>query len=405
MTTEGTMPGNAELIERGSKAQLANYRPAPVVFVKGDGCRLEDADGRSFLDLSAGIAVTCIGHAHPTLARAISEQASKLLHVSNLFYNDRAVELADALVSRTQFERVYFCNSGAEANETLLKLARHHWHGLGEKRHQVVSTLGSFHGRTMGALTLTGQLKYHEGMGPMVGGVEHVPYGDLAAMEAVVGSETAAVLVEPLQAEGGLHVPPEGYLAGLRALCDRTGALLLFDEVQTGYGRTGAFLASEGAGVVPDACSLAKGIAGGFPLGAVLVKDRCAGALPPGTHATTFGGNALACAAGMAVLEVFEQEDVLANVASRGAQLGSRCERAVAQYAAAAEARGAGLLRGIRLADTVQPAEVMGALREHGVLVTLAGGNVLRISPPLTISSEELDEGMDVVDRVLAGAQ
>src|SRR5690606_9790003 len=233
-----------KLLETAKRVQLGNYRPAPVVLAEGQGVRVRDVDGRAYLDLSAGLAVTSVGHARPELAQAIAEQAARLMHVSHLWYNDRAIEFAEALVSGTAFERVFFCNSGTEANEALLKLARHYHFGEGRsERVGIVSTIASFHGRTMGALTLTGQPKYHEGMGPMVAGVTHVPYGDLAAMEAAVGPDTAAVIVEPIQAEGGIHVPPAGYLAGLRALCDRTGALLLFDEVQTGCGRAGAFLA------------------------------------------------------------------------------------------------------------------------------------------------------------------
>jgi acetylornithine/N-succinyldiaminopimelate aminotransferase len=390
-----------KLLETAKRVQLGNYRPAPVVLAEGQGVRVRDVDGRAYLDLSAGLAVTSVGHAHPKLAQAIAEQAARLMHVSNLWYNDRAIEFAEALVARTAFERVFFCNSGTEANEALLKLARHYHFGEGRsERVGIVSTIASFHGRTMGALTLTGQPKYHEGMGPMVAGVTHVPYGDLAAMEAAVGPDTAAVIVEPIQAEGGIHVPPAGYLAGLRALCDRTGALLLFDEVQTGCGRAGAFLAAELEGVVPDACSLAKGIAGGFPLGAILVRERCAGALPPGTHASTFGGNALACAAGLAVLRIFDEERVLENVQARGAELEAQCERIVQRFPQLATlTRGRGLLRGIVLAAGVDPAKVLQRVRERGVLATLAGGNVLRISPALTIRAEELAEGMTLVTQ------
>jgi acetylornithine/N-succinyldiaminopimelate aminotransferase len=366
------------LIQTAKQVQLGNYRPAPVVLTEGHGVRVRDVDRKEFLDLSAGLAVTSVGHSHPKLTQAIAEH----------------------LVARTAFERVFFCNSGTEANEALLKAARHYHFGAGQpERVGIVSTLSSFHGRTMGALTLTGQVKYHEGMGPMVGGVTHVPYGDLAAMEAAVGPTTAAVIVEPIQAEGGIFVPPAGYLAGLRALCDRTGALLLFDEVQTGCGRTGTYLGAEAEGVVADACSLAKGIAGGFPLGAILVREKLAGALPPGTHASTFGGNALACAAALAVLRIFDEEKVLENVVARGAELADHCERIVKRFPKLASgARGRGLLRGIVLAAGADPATALARVREAGVLATLAGGNVLRISPALTINAAELAEGMALVE-------
>jgi acetylornithine/N-succinyldiaminopimelate aminotransferase len=393
-----------ELIEVARKVQLGNYRPAPLVLCEGKGVRVRDVEGRELLDLSAGLAVTSVGHAHPRLAQAIAEQAARLIHVSNLWYNDKAIELARRLTEKSGFERVFFCNSGTEANEALLKLARHHHFGEGHpERVEVISTFASFHGRTMGALSLTGQPKYHEGVGPMVGGIVQVPYGDLAAMQAALTPRTAAILVEPIQAEGGIFVPPRGYLAGLRELCDRTGALLLFDEVQTGYGRTGTFLASEGEGVKPDACSLAKGIAGGFPLGAMLLRERCAGALPPGTHASTFGGNALACAAGLAVLDIFAEEDVLANVVARGEELGAACSALVSEFPAlAVEARGRGLLRGVVLKAGVDPARVLAAVRDEGVLATLAGGNVLRICPALTITAAELAEGMALVAAAFA---
>ncbi len=388
------------LIETAKRVQLGNYRPAPVVLAEGQGVRVRDVDGREYLDLAAGLAVTSVGHSHPKLARAIAEQAGRLMHVSNLWYNEPSIRFAQAITQRTGLERVFFCNSGTEANEALLKLARHHHFSAGQPaRTAIVSTIASFHGRTMGALTLTGQPKYHEGMGPMVGGVTHVPYGDLAAMEAAVGPETAAIIVEPVQAEGGLFVPPAGYLAGLRALCDRTGALLLFDEVQTGWGRLGTLLGGEIDGVRPDACSLAKGIAGGFPLGAILVREKFAGALPPGTHASTFGGNALACAAGLAVLEIFDEERVFENVLARGEELRGYLESLVARFPKLAlAARGRGLLQGVVLAAGIDPARALAAIRERGVLATLAGGNVVRICPALTLTALELREGMAKVD-------
>ena len=392
------------LIETAKRVQLQNYRPAPLVFSEGRGARLRDVDGREYLDLAAGLAVTSVGHGHPKLARAIGDQAARLMHVSNLWYNDRGIELAARLAERTGFPRVFFCNSGTEANEALFKLARHFHFRAGDKaRTGVVSTISSFHGRTMGALTLTGQAKYHEGMGPLIGGVTHVPYGDLEAMRAAIGPTTAAVIVEPIQAEGGIHVPPPGYLAGLRALCDERGALLLFDEVQTGCGRTGTFLAAERAGVEADACSLAKGIAGGFPLGAMLVRERFADALPPGTHASTFGGNPLACAAGLAVLEIFDEEQVLANVEARGQELATACGEIVrAHPSVAIEARGMGLLQGIALASGIDPMRALAAVREQGALATLAGGNVLRICPALTITKDELREGLERVRAAFA---
>ena len=389
------------LIETAKRVQLQNYRPAPVVFTEGRGALLRDVDGREYVDLAAGLAVTSVGHGHPKLARAIGEQAGRLMHVSNLWYNDRAIELADALTKRTGFDRVFFCNSGTEANETLFKLARHYHYGAGQpERVGVVSTLASFHGRTLGALTLTGQPKYWEGMGPLVGGVTHVPYGDLAAMNAAVDATTAAVIVEPIQAEGGIFVPPPDYLPGLRKLCDERGALLLFDEVQTGCGRTGTYLGAEADKVAADACSLAKGIAGGFPFGAMLVREKFAGALPPGTHASTFGGNALGCAAALATLQIFDEERILENVKQRGLELTRLCQQIVTSAPRVASGvRGRGLLQGVVIAAGVDPALLLGHVRSQGVLATLAGGKVLRICPALNITQAELAEGMQGVAR------
>ena len=391
-------------IETAKRVQLQNYRPAPVVLTEGKGARVRDVEGREYIDLAGGLAVTSVGHGHPKLARAIGEQAGRLMHVSNLFYNDRGIELAERLSKRTGFDRVFLCNSGTEANEALFKLARHHHWSRGDKaRTGVVSTIASFHGRTMGALTLTGQPKYHEGMGPLIAGVSHVPYGDLDAMRAAVSATTAAVIVEPIQAEGGLFVPPAGYLAGLRELCDRSGALLLLDEVQTGCGRTGTYLAAEQDNVRADACSLAKGIAGGFPLGAMLVREAFADALPPGTHASTFGGNPLAAAAALAVLDIFEEEQVLDNVNARAFELGRALAGIVHDHPKAAQqTRGMGLLQGIVLGRGVDPARALAQLREQGVLATLAGGNVLRLCPALTITEAELSEGLAHVRAAFA---
>ncbi len=397
------MSTNAELIAIAQRVQLANYRPAPFVLTNGSGCRVEDAEGRRFLNLSGGIAVLSVGHCHPKLAAAIGEQAGRLMHVSNLFYNDQAILLAQQIVERTPFDRVYFANSGTEANEALLKLARrwHHEHG-DSKRVELVSTEHSFHGRTYGSLTITGQPKYHVGMGPLLGGVRTVPYDDLDAMREVVGETTAAVIVEPIQAEGGIRVPGEDYLPGLRALCDERGALLLFDEVQTGYGRTGKFLGADHDGVVADACSFAKGIGGGFPLGAIALREKLADGLPPGSHASTFGGNALACAAGLAVLRIFDEEGLIENAARVGDHLGARLEALFGGSEAVTEVRGRGLLRGLALADGIDAAGTLGALREAGLLITTAGGTVLRFSPPLNVTTDEIDEGLAIVEKVLA---
>jgi acetylornithine/succinyldiaminopimelate/putrescine aminotransferase len=335
------------------------------------------------------------------VARAIGEQAARLMHTSNLFFNDRAIELAAELQRRTPFRRFFFCNSGAEANESLLKLARHYHYGRGDTRRvEIVSALSSFHGRTMGALSMTGQPKYHEGMKPLVPGCVHVPYNDIDALARAVSDRTAAVVLEPVQGEGGVVVAEDDYLKAARKLCDERGALLFLDEVQTCYGRTGRFLAREHSGVLPDACALAKGIAGGFPLGAVAVTEELAHALPPGTHATTFGGNPLACAAGLAVLAVFDEERLVDNAQNMGEYLGAQLQE-LTSFRSVADARGQGLLRGILLADGVEPAATLAAVRERGVLLSIAGARVLRFTPPLCVTRDELDEGLSAVRAVL----
>ncbi|MFI5308901.1 MAG: aspartate aminotransferase family protein [Polyangiales bacterium] len=396
------MKTNQELIAVASKTFLANYRQAPVVLVEGKGCRVKDVEGRSYLDLCAGVAVVSVGHGHPRLAGAIAAQAARLMHTSNLFYNQRSIELASELQRRTGFARFYFCNSGAEANESLLKLARRHFYDKGDgQRVEIVTALGSFHGRTMGALSMTGQPKYHQGMEPLVPGVRHVPYDDLSALDKVVSERTAAVVLETIQGEGGVVVASDEYLRGARALCDARGALFLLDEVQTCYGRTGRFLGREHSGVMPDACALAKGIGSGFPFGAMAVSEKLANALPPGSHATTFGGNPLACAAALAVLEIFDAEKLVQNADAVGEHLGARLNE-LARLPAVSDARGRGLLRGVRLADGVDPAATLAAVRERGVLLSLAGANVLRFTPPLCVTREEIDEGIGVVRDVLS---
>jgi predicted acetylornithine/succinylornithine family transaminase len=398
------MSSNQELSSLAREVQLGVYRTAPVAITEASGCRARDADGRWYLDLCAGIAVVSVGHCHPRLTAAVSEQAARLIHISNLFYNERAVGLAAELRKRTPFGGFFFCNSGAEANEAMLKIARRYHHSRGDGgRIEIVSTHGAFHGRSAGALTVTGEPKYKEGIEPLMGGVRHVAYDDLSALEAAVDDKTAAVILEPIQGENGIIVPGDDYLPGARRICDAAGALLLFDEVQTGYGRTGKFLALEHGGVVPDACSLAKGIAAGFPLGALAVVDRLRSTLVPGSHGSTYGGNPVACAAALAVLAIFDEENLVANAERVGAHLGTRLDALVADSAipAAVGSRGRGLLRGIELGKGIDPLATLDAVREAGVLLSLAGGNILRFTPPLCVRPEEIDEGVEIVASVL----
>jgi predicted acetylornithine/succinylornithine family transaminase len=394
-----------DMLRTAKEVQLGNYAPAPFVLTHGRGRRVTDAAGREYLDLSGGISVLSVGHSHPTLAAAIGEQAARLMHVSNIFYNDRAIELAQAICARTPFDRVYFCNSGSEANESLLKLARRYHHDLrDEKRVEFVSTFNSFHGRTMGSLSVTGQTKYHKGMEPLIQGVTFIEFNDLAALEAAVTDRTAAVIFEPVQAEGGIIVATEEFVNGARRICDERGALLFFDEIQTGYGRTGRFLAQEWFDVVPDACSLAKGIGGGFPLGAMAVTERLAQGLPPGSHASTFGGNPLACAAGLAVLHIIDEEGLIENAQRLGEYSAARLAELDARLPSTAGTRGLGLLQGLVLAEDVDPAATIAAVHAAGLLLTLAGGHVIRVSPSLNVTQDELDEGLVILEQILADA-
>ncbi|MEM8609435.1 MAG: acetylornithine/succinylornithine family transaminase [Myxococcota bacterium] len=396
------MTRQEDMLRTAKEVQLGNYAPAPFVLTHGRGRRVTDAGGREYLDLSGGISVLSVGHSHPTLAAAIAEQAARLMHVSNIFYNDRAIELAEAICDRTPFSKVYFCNSGSEANESLLKLARRYHHDRGDEgRVEYVSTHNSFHGRTMGSLSVTGQPKYHKGMTPLIDGVTFVDYNNLEALDAAVTDKTAAVIFEPIQAEGGIIVATDDFIRGARRICDERGALLFLDEIQTGYGRTGRFLAEEWFDVVPDACSLAKGIGGGFPLGAMAVTEKLEAGLPPGSHASTFGGNPLACAAGLAVLFIMEEEGLIENARTLGDYLGRKLADLDARLSTTKGTRGLGLLQGLVLDEGVDPRKTLARAFEAGLLITLAGGTVIRISPSLNVTKEELDEGLAILESVL----
>ena len=406
MTTNRT---SADLLALADRTFIKNYRQQPVVLARGAGAELWDVDGRRYLDMTAGIAVCCLGHAHPELTRRLAEQLGRLTHVSNLYWNDQQILAADAITSRSFADRVFFCNSGAEANEGAVKLVRR-WQQLvadQPARTTIVSTHGSFHGRSVATVSLTGQPKYREGFGPLFGPVEFVPFADLAAARAALSQPTAcAIIIEPIQAEGGIIVPPPGYLAGLRQICDETGTLLVFDEVQTGTGRTGRWWGHEHDGVTPDVMTLAKGLGGGVPIGAVCATERAAAgfAVQPGgavPHASTFGGNPLATAAATAVLEIIERDGLLAQVTAHGEHLGAALAGLVRAHGGAAlEARGRGLLRGLRVGANA--AAVVARARELGVLLSLAGADVVRFAPSYVVSTAQLDEAIAVLGQVLA---
>jgi len=391
-----------DLVTLGRDHLYQNYRQPPLVMTRGEGSRLWDASGKQYFDLFGGIAVSTLGHGHPALVAAISAQAKRLIHLSNYFYNQPNVELAAKLTRLTGMDRAFFCNSGTEANEAMLKLARRHFFAKGQvDRVRIIAFDNAFHGRTLGALAATGTPKYREGFGPLPG-VSHVPYGDIARVRQEMGPDVAAILVESIQGEGGVLPAPPGFLQELRDIVDDAGALLLADEIQTGIGRTGKFLGFQQYGVQADALSLAKGLAGGVPIGAMLCKKELAEALPPGSHGSTFGGSPLASAAALAVLETIEKENLLQAAQERGAQLAERLLQLGKKYPKlVASSRGSGLLQALVLKDDVDARGVMSKLQDAGVLVTIAGGQGLRFTPPLTITPAELDGALDVLDKVL----
>lgn len=397
------VPAADPLIAVGQRRLLGNYRQAPIVLDRGKGCEVWDTQGRRYLDLCAGVAVSALGHAHPRLTATIAEQAGRLMHASNYFYNAENLRLADELCAKLGYDRAFFCNSGAEANEALLKMARRHFFVNGQpERYRLIAMHNSFHGRTMGAVALTGNAKYQEGFGPPLAGITHVNYGDAAAVRAVMGPDVAGIVVEPVIGEGGVIPAPAGYLAELRKIADEHGALLLIDEVQTGMGRTGRWLGQAHDGVVADAISLAKGLGGGFPIGALLIKEKLNGALTPGSHGSTFGGNALACAAARTVMAVIEQDGLLDAATKNGEHLARGLAAVAAKHPKSCSGeRGRGLLRGLVLTGAADVRTLLGAVRDRGVLLTVAGTNVLRFTPPLIVTPAELDEGVAHVDAAL----
>jgi acetylornithine/N-succinyldiaminopimelate aminotransferase len=379
---------------------LPVYQRADVAFERGQGSWLYDREGRRWLDMASGVAVTALGHAHPHLVRAVQEQAAKLWHVSNIVRIPELERLADRLVAATFADTCFVCNSGAEALECAIKMARRHWHALGEpERHQIVTFEGAFHGRTMATVSAAGGKKLVDGFAPLLPGFDLVPFGDHDAFRSAVGPQTAAVLIEPIQGEGGIRVVPDQCLRGIRQLCNETGALLILDEVQTGMGRTGSLFYHEQVGIAPDVMASAKGLGGGFPVGACLATARAASGMTAGTHGSTYGGNPLACAVADAVLDVMLEEGFMDRVRERGEQLRAGLESLREQYPSAiAEVRGHGLLVGLRV--EAPNAEFAARLRDHGVISVGASDNVVRLLPPLTVSEEEIDIGLEAVAAV-----
>jgi acetylornithine aminotransferase len=402
-TGDANANGNAALARRWRDALMDNYGTPQLALVRGEGARLWDADGTAYLDFVGGIAVNALGHAHPAVVSAVSRQIASLGHVSNLFVAEPPVALAERLLQLFDREgRVFFCNSGAEANEGAFKIGR-----LTGRTH-MVATQGGFHGRTMGALALTGQPGKQQPFVPLPGDVTHVPYGDAAALRAAVSEETAIVVIEPIQGENGVVVPPAGYLQAAREITRATGTLLVLDEVQTGVGRTGHWFEHQAHdGVDPDIVTLAKGLGGGLPLGATVAFGAAAGLLAPGQHGTTFGGNPVACAAGLAVLDTIAGDGLLANVKRAGERLRDGIEgtgEGAVRHPLVSHVRGAGLLLGIVLTEPFAPL-VQQAAQDAGLLVNAPAPDVVRLMPPLTLGDEEVDAFLRALPGVLDSAQ
>ena len=386
-------------IERGDRCIVTTYGRYPLVAARGEGCYLWDVDGRRYLDFLAGVAVNNLGHCHPKVVAALQRQAQTLLHCSNYYHIPSQIELAELLCANSFGERVFFCNSGAEANEAAMKLVRRHsLEHHGENRFEVITALASFHGRTIGTISATGQDAVRKGYNPVVPGFCYVPFGDIDAMRAAVSDKTCAVLLEPIQGEGGVNVAPPGYLRAVREFCDEHQLLLVFDEVQVGCGRTGKLFAYQHDDVAPDIMTLAKGLAGGPPIGAMVATDAVAATFVPGTHGSTFGGNPLITAAAVAALRVLLEDGVLENCLAMGDYLRQRLEEFCRRYPFAVEVRGRGLILALQL--NIPGGDIVKRALEQGLLVNCTANTVLRFVPPLIVSRGEIDDAMTILDDV-----
>jgi len=395
------MSKSQEWIAKADQSVMKTYGRYPIVADRGQGCMLWDVDGKSYLDFLAGVAVNNLGHCHPKVVAALREQAGRLLHCSNYYHIPQQIELAEWLCSHSFADRVFFCNSGAEANEAAIKLARKHSREtFGESRFEIITALASFHGRTIGAISATGQDKVRVGFDPVVPGFRYVPFGNIEALRKEVTPQTCAIMLEPVQGEGGVNVPPPGYLKAVSELCNEYDLLLIFDEVQVGCGRTGSLWAYEQEGIKPDIMSLAKALAGGAPIGALLTSGTLAERLGPGTHGSTFGGNPLVCAAALAAMRSITEDGVLDNCRKMGSYLKGKLEQLQEKYNFIKEVRGQGLIIGMEL--TIEGGELVVAAMEKGLLINCTVGNVLRFVPPLIVTSDEIDSAMTILDDVLA---
>jgi len=386
-----------ETIELFDKYVIGNYGRLPRVITKGEGCYLYDADGNKILDMFPGWAVSAIGHCHPKVVEALRKQAGELLHIDNTFYSEPQGQLAKLLSDRAFGGKCFFCNSGAEANEAALKLARLH---TAQEKYKFITAEGSFHGRTFATMTATAQPKHHEGLLPLLPGFVYVPFNNVEALEKAFSDEVAAVMVEPIQGEGGINLAKAEYLNAIRRLCDKNGALLIFDEVTTGIGRTGKWFGYQHFDVEPDIMTMAKALGGGVAIGAMMAKEEVAASLVPGKHATTFGGNALVCAAGVAVIEVIEQENLLENANQLGRYTMDKLQQLKQKHSVIDGVRGVGLMIGVQLSSP--GAEIVDKCLENGLRINCTQGTVLRFMPPMIATESQIDQAIEILDGVLS---
>ncbi|MBN1805141.1 MAG: aspartate aminotransferase family protein [Sedimentisphaerales bacterium] len=385
-----------ETIELFNKYVIANYGRLPRVIVKGEGCYMYDAEGNKILDMFPGWAVSAIGHCHPKVVDALRRQAGELLHIDNTFYSEQQGQLAKLLSERAFGGKCFFCNSGAEANEAALKLARLY---TAQEKYKFITAEGSFHGRTFATVSATAQPKYHEGFLPLLPGFVYIPFNDISALKSAFSDEVAAVLVEPIQGEGGINVATAEFLQTIRRLCDQNGAVMILDEVQTGLGRTGKWFGYQHFDVEPDIITMAKALGGGVAIGAMMAKNEIAASLVPGKHASTFGGNCLACAAGIAVIEAIEQENLLQNAAELGQYTKDKLEQLKQKHSIIDSIRGIGMMIGVQL--TGPGSEIVKKCLEKGLRINCTHNTVLRFMPPMIATKEQIDQAIDILDSVL----
>lgn len=391
-----------ELIAHGDKNIMGTYKRFPLVIVRGSGAKVWDSDGNAYLDFVAGIAVCSLGHSHPKVVEAIKKQVEILSHISNLYYIEPQIHLAKLLVENSFADRVFFCNSGAEANEAAIKLARKYAHEqIGKDKSELITMRDSFHGRTLATIAATGQEKFQIGFEPLPQGFKYVPFNDLDALEKAINDKTYGVLLEPLQGEGGIKIPERGYLEGVRKICDDHNILMILDEVQVGLGRTGYLFAYEDYGIKPDMMTLAKAMGNGFPVGAMLATEKISSVFIPGTHASTFGGNPLAMAAGIAVLETLLEGEVLENCRKMGRYFLERLKELRSVHGIIKEVRGKGLIVGMEL--NIEGNDIVYQSMRKGILINCTAGKTLRFVPPLIITESEIDRCIAILDEVMRG--